>query len=432
MSFPSVPFDPTGRYALTLDRSLIGSRAYRQASDNDDYNERTDTPTVRYLGNKTKLLPFIGEVLDDIGVQNGRAVDAFAGTATVGSYLKSQGFDVDSCDVMTFSYVLQRAYIVADAYPIFKGLSGDREFHAARSAPEFAAQVESRFRGQADLFRNNSSDQRHLEEVLLFLDTWLEPRTSFITSNYSTSSDLSTGTRMYFTRENGRRIDAIRHRIEEWRGSDSLTDDEYYILLAALLEAADAVANTTGVYAAFVKTWQGNALRRLQLPLMPLVVGTGRHCHAHRGDVNDIIAEVGHVQLLYLDPPYNTRQYSGYYHVPELIAQGWFDEEPQLRGKTGLIPDEGKKSEWSTQDGCVPALEGLIEQADAEHVLLSYNNEGIIPEREIERIFTRYGVAGSYRRVGKNYKRYRSDSDSDTRRYSGDRVTEFLYYVNLK
>jgi len=386
---------------------------------------------VRYIGNKSKLLSFIGNFLDEIGLSEGLALDAFSGTASVGSYLKAKGFSVDACDILSFSYVLQRAYIVADEYPRFAGLTGDEEFQAARQASEFASQVESRFEGQGDLFASPASKLRPLEEVLIFLDSYLPPRDSFITKQYSALHQPTEGERMYFTRENALRIDAIRHRLEAWHCQAAITDDEYYIVLATLLEAADAVANTTGVYAAYVKTWQANAVRPLQLSLPHLVVGTGRACSAHRGDINELIGSLGRLDLLYLDPPYNTRQYSGYYHVPEVIAEGWFHDEPELRGKTGLIPDGEKKSAWSTREGCVPALEQLLERADASHVLMSYNNEGIISEGEIERVFKSVGVADSYRRVGREYKRYRSDVDSDVRRYSGDRVTEFLYYVRL-
>ena len=48
---------------------------------------------MRYIGNKNKLLPFIDAFLDDMGIERGRALDAFAGTATVGRYLKSRGMD---------------------------------------------------------------------------------------------------------------------------------------------------------------------------------------------------------------------------------------------------------------------------------------------------------------------------------------------------
>ncbi len=162
-----------------------------------------------------------------------------------------------------------------------------------------------------------------------------------------------------------------------------------------------------------------------------VVAASDLNCRAYQGDINGLVGSLGHYDLLYLDPPYNTRQYSAYYHVPEVIAEGWFEGEPDLRGKTGLIPDEHKKSDWSTREGCVPALAELLYRADATHVVLSYNNEGIIPETEIERIFRSVGISDTYRRVGRSYKRYRADRDSKQRQYKADQTTEYLYYARL-
>lgn len=387
---------------------------------------------MRYIGNKTKLLSFIGEFLDENGITSGRALDAFAGTASVGSFLKRKGFDVTACDIMTFSYVFAQAYIVTDEYPQFAGVCDDAEFQAQRSTPEFRAAFEARFSGQGDLFGQGYPGQRSLHETLLFLDTFLSPCESFITQHYSAEDASNDGDRMYFTRENATIIDAIRHRVEDWKNSGLITYDEYYVLLAALIEAADSVANTTGVYAAYVKTWQANARRKLKLLTPELVVGTGQNCAAIQGDINSVIESVGNLDLLYLDPPYNTRQYSGYYHVPEVIARGWFDHMLELRGKTGLIQDDDKKSNWSRKDKCVLALRDLLQRVNTRHVLMSYNSEGIIPELEIERIFRQVGRPGSYQRVGRGYQRYRSDSNHENRRYKRDSVTEFLYYVQLK
>ncbi|WP_419162915.1 DNA adenine methylase [Candidatus Palauibacter sp.] len=387
---------------------------------------------MRYIGNKTKLLRFIASYLDDLDLHGGRALDAFAGTTAVARLLKARGFAVDTCDIMSLSYVFQRAYVVADEYPRFRGLAEDSDLRAAKLTPEFRSHVESRFGGQGDLF-GGIANLQPLEETLVYLDSYLEPRSSFIDVNFAASESPAEGQRMYFSRRNAQQIDAIRHKLQDWRAADLVTDDEFFILLAALLEAADSVANTAGVYAAFVKAWQSNAVKPLRLSVPDLVVGTGLSCVAHRGDVVDLVGDLGHLDLLYLDPPYNTRQYSAYYHVPELIAEGWFGAKlPTLRGKTGLIKDSHKKSQWSTRAGCGPALEQLLEAVDATHVLLSYNNEGIIPEREIDRCFRHYGVASTYRRVGKEYKRYRADRDSEARQYSGDHVTEYLYYVRLR
>jgi adenine-specific DNA-methyltransferase len=156
------------------------------------------------------------------------------------------------------------------------------------------------------------------------------------------------------------------------------------------------------------------------------------HCSAHLGDVNELVRTIRNVDLLYLDPPYNARQYSSYYHIPELVALGWAKGAPELRGKTGLIPDSGKRSAYSRNGKCVAALNDLLEHTDARYVLMSYNSEGIIPEDEIRRAFQSRGVPGSYSVHERNYARYRSDRDSSERSYSGDRVIEKMYFVELR
>ncbi len=195
-----------------------------------------------------------------------------------------------------------------------------------------------------------------------------------------------------------------------------------------MIEAADRVANTTGVYAAFVKSWQPNARRRLRLTLPEIHEGNG--CRAEHADALDLVPELEPFDLLYLDPPYNNRQYPGYYHIPELLAMGWFDGEPELRGKTGLVPDEDKRSDWSRAGKCEAAFETLIATAPWTHVVMSYNDEGIIPEATIERVLREHGRRDSYKRYSRSYKRYRSDADSKERKYKGDRVREYLYCVS--
>jgi len=61
---------------------------------------------------------------------------------------------------------------------------------------------------------------------------------------------------------------------------------------------------------------------------------------------------------------------------------------------------------------------------------MSYNAEGIIPESTIERLFKAYGVAGTYQRYRKSYRRYRSDADGVNRVYVADRVDEYLFCVS--
>ncbi|NIN71569.1 MAG: hypothetical protein GTO46_06490 [Gemmatimonadetes bacterium] len=357
---------------------------------------------MRYIGNKRKLIPFIRKGLDELGIAGASACDPFAGTASVARFLKAHGYAVTTSDIMSFSYALQWAYVVVDRRPEFRGL---------------ADAVERR--GEA------------LHDVIDHLNR-LEPQPEFIFEHFCPDGHGgSEHERRYFTPHNAALIDAVRRAIWVWREEGRLNDDEHFVLLAALLEAADRVANTTGVYAAYVKSWQPNAEKRLRLRPPRLVTGTGRECRAFQLDAIELMGELEPFDLLYLDPPYNTRQYAGYYHIPEIITEGWYAEPPKLRGKTGLPEDGNKRSDWSRRRKCEIAFEELVNAAPCRHILMSYNSEGIISEECIEGVLRERGLPGSYRRLEQTYKRYRSDRDSETRRYKGDRVTELLYYVRL-
>jgi adenine-specific DNA-methyltransferase len=357
--------------------------------------------SVRYIGNKTRLLDFIQRRIERQGIA-GSAVDPFSGTASVGHRLKRLGFRVTASDIMTYGYVFARAYVAAPALPSSPGLG-------------------------AEVLAVDGRDGPSVDDVVAYLNG-LDPLPDFIHRHYSPAGEAGREHgRMYFTPENAARIDHIRNRIEEWRRAGSIEDDTFFLLLAALLEAADAVANTTGVYASFVKSWQPNARRRLRLRVPGITAGNG--CRAERMDALELVSDMEPFDLLYLDPPYNNRQYPGYYHIPELIAEGWFHGEPELRGKTGLTPDDAKRSDWSRAGKCETAFEELVATARWRHLVMSYNDEGIIPGATIERVLKEHGRRETYRRDARRYKRYRSDADSEERKYKGDRVREYLYCV---
>jgi adenine-specific DNA methylase len=77
-------------------------------------------------------------------------------------------------------------------------------------------------------------------------------------------------------------------------------------------------------------------------------------------------------------------------------------------------------------------VEKARERAGCTHLLLSYNDEGVIPENRIEGILRQAGKSRTYRRFERAYKRFRSDADGPKRRYLGDKVKERLYYVRLR
>lgn len=368
---------------------------------------------MRYIGNKTRLLPFILRTIEKLGIQPGVAHDAFSGTAAVGRALKAAGWSVASSDLMAYSHVFQQAYVVAEEVPSLDTLA--RNDPAVRNAIRDA---------------KGNPDQPPRVNALLgaggYLASMAAPEAGFFTRHFSPAGD-----RMYFTEENASRIDAARRTLHQWRAAGWIGESAYYILLAALIEGADRVANTAGVYAAYIKSWQPNARRRISIiPEIPVVGPPGST--AQVGDATACAANLGPVDLLYVDPPYNARQYSGYYHVPEVIARGWFDGEPVLRGKTGLLATDGQRSAWCSPRHVRAALRDLLSATGARHVLVSYNSEGLLPDAQLRATLAEASVDGIVRRFSKSYRRYRADSDSATRRYKSVAVRELLYYARLR
>lgn len=332
-------------------------------------------------------------------IRGGSAVDPFCGTASVARELKRVGFAVTAADIMRYAYVFARAYVELTDEPAVDCLARALDLRA-----------------------------RSLDGVLAHLNA-LPPAPGFMHEQFSPAgSEGGRHGRMYFTPENAARIDAVRGALDDWCKRGLLEEDAYHALLAALIEAADRVANTTGVYAAFVKSWQPNALKPLELRIDGIVEGNS--CHARQADAVELVENHEPFDLLYLDPPYNARQYAGYYHIPEIIAMGWFDAPPPLRGKTGLPPDAHKRSDWCRTRHCEAVFERLVSTARWRHIVMSYNAEGIIPESTIERVLKENGRRSTYRRYKTRYRRYRSDADGENRRYRGDEVEEYLYCID--
>lgn len=376
---------------------------------------------MRYLGNKTKLVPFLLETVNRFQEAPGVACDPFAGTASVSSALKENGWQVHAGDLMASSYALQVARVQLDAAPRYPASllpaaarNGKREigYHALL---EGLAEVDDRDgNGAGDLRDGEEPDGR-----------------GFIAEHYT--SDGTAGRehgRMYFSAENGRKIDAVRTRIESWTRGASHSEAAAQLLIATLIEAADRVANTTGVYASFVKKMQPNALRPLELrPIDPTPRREGAGaCSAFRGPAAHLLESIGPVDLIYLDPPYNGRQYPAYYHIPELLALGWATP-PEIRGKTGLIPDEAQRSDWCRKHRAANALREVLESADGRHILFSYNDEGHLDRAAIEAALRERGLSDTYAFHHRPYRRYRSDADGPRRSYLRDDVREHLHYV---
>jgi len=200
----------------------------------------------------------------------------------------------------------------------------------------------------------------------------------FIHAAYSPAS-AATGLveRRYFTESNAARLDAMRARIGAWSHAGSVTWIEEQLLLADLLQAANRVANISGTYGGFLKKWSATALRDVTVFARPLRRGF-TDVRAVVGDVFNLATAPG--DTVYFDPPYTKRQYSAYYHLLETIHAG---DSPEVGGVTGLRPWKDKASEFCYKTRALDALTRLVMGTVARRILLSYSNEGHVPQQHL-------------------------------------------------
>jgi len=328
---------------------------------------------MNYIGSKLKLSDFIEQsICETVGeMKEATFCDIFAGTGIVGRRFKKRTKKVIANDIEYYSYVLNRNYI---------GNTGNME--------------------QSSL----------LEEL-----NRTEEAEGFIYQHYALGGH---GERQYFSDENARKIDAIRQRIESWREEGRIDEDQYFFFLASLIESADKVANTASVYGAYLKQLKRSAQKPLVLEAAEFEkIGEGHE--VYQEDANELIGKISG-DILYMDPPYNQRQYGANYHLLNTIAR--YDAFIP-KGKTGLR--EYIRSDYCKKAVVLERFEALIKNADFNYIFLSYNNEGLMQSQEVEKIMQKYG---RYHLATTQYQRFKADK-TENRNHKADTTTEYLHIL---
>lgn len=377
---------------------------------------------MNYIGSKYSLLGAIRALLADRGIRPpGTFFDAFAGTTIVGQMAKTLGFSTISNDLQAYSQVLARAFLVNNDPPRFAGLDlsgGDSSAFLARTSPFGVA------KGAVDI---RSGDFAPLVRVLAYLDG-LPGTAGAFTEAYVEGGSAG---RLYFSRANGMRCQAIRDQISGWQREGAITDLEAAILVASLLESLDQVANTASVYAAYLKHLKGTAQARMTLRVPALIFGDAVH-EAYIGDTNALADQLAgrEIAVMYVDPPYNQRQYNSYYHILETVAS-WDLDAFVPRGKTGLRPARRQDSQYCRRPQAADALFDLVERVPADQVIVSYNDEGLVDRDQLRALLGRRSTGDDDFREF-SYRRFRADADGPTRSYSGSEVFEYLYAIRTR
>lgn len=374
---------------------------------------------ITYMGNKRKILPHIANCIDAISEREGgrplSMADAFSGSGVVARLLKtktsSSHLYVNDC--AGYSETLNRCFL---ANPI----------------PEFMTRV-NEYIAQANALADANE--------LLPDDAW-------ISKHWAPRGEITPEHRVYYTEENGRRIDIIRNFIT------TLPPAFQPFLLAPLLVEASIHNNTNGQFTAYYKDGdrgafggsKGNDIKRITAPIRlnpPVLhddpstsstitpgVGVGvPTVNISRSDANEWINQLPNVDVLYLDPPYNKHPYCIYYFMLDIIND-WdktIDIPTTYRGQ----PKNWTKSSYNSSRGAVAAFTDLITRSPTKYIIMSYNDEGIIPLKQMGEILELHGTVEKVPIKHKVYNRLRGIAGYKREKEARE-VKEFIWVLTKR
>ncbi|WP_405345397.1 DNA adenine methylase [Ruminococcus sp.] len=320
----------------------------------------------RYLGNKYKLLPFITGVVNDECPDITSIADIFAGTGAVSSAFTDKVIITN--DLMYSNYICNYAWFGAEEYD-----------------PQIIIECVVRYNSLTDLEDNYMTDN--------FADT-------------------------YFSRDDCAKIGYIREDIEALYKKGDINTRERAILITSLLYAMDKIANTCGHYDAYRKGVEFDKALELYVPMANRQNNPNNQCF--NTDSNDLVKNI-EADLVYIDPPYNSRQYCDAYHLLENVAR-W--EKPEVFGVARKMDRSTMKSKYCTQSA-TEAFEQLIGDIKAKYILLSYNNmaekgndrsNAKISDQDIMRILEKKGEVKVFSESYKAFTTGKSDIDDNQER----------------
>lgn len=268
----------------------------------------------RYTGSKYKLLEWIEELVLE-NCEGESFFDVFAGTGVVSAHMRKH-----------YKKIIMNDFLFSNEI-IYKAFFGNGEYRE---------NVIEEYREQFQKINPNGIQDNYFSE------------------NFGGK---------YFSKNDAKLIGEIREQIQGLEGS--LSDREYCILLASLVYSMDKVANTVGHYDAYRKI--ENIKDRFVFELIHPEKPTDKFS-IYRMDANELVREVK-ADIAFIDPPYNSRQYSRFYHVLENVVQ-W--KKPQLEG-TALKPQAENMSEYC-RNSAPEVFADLIKNIHVKYIVVTYNN----------------------------------------------------------
>lgn len=349
-------------------------------------------PMFTYLGNKRKLIDEIEKVVLEVkgftGKDKLRVLDGFTGSTVVARMLAAHASELHTNDLELYSWVAAKCFL-----------------------------------------EQPTDEQKN--RIKAHLDT-MNAMTEFIpgviTEMYApaVTTDIRAGERCFFTHENALRIDTWRKYIEE-----KVQPDIRHWCLCPILIQMSLKANTYGHFKAFSKRDNIGTFAlcgdRVTLPMhlvLPIFNPNSCKVNCHQESTNILLdkMENNSFDLIYLDPPYNEHEYSAFYFLHNVVLK---NERPvNVNAVTGL-PKDRIKSAYNHKVRAVDAMKHLLKRCTevSTWTLVSYNDEGIIPQDEWNAMLAPYNA----RRIEIPYTRYSANTKKE--KEGRKEVLEILYLI---
>ena len=272
----------------------------------------------RYIGNKSKLLKFIDDTIKKEKIRFCTFGDVFSGTGVVAEYFLNKGKEIYVNDLLFSNFVIYKALL--------------------------------------------SNEKYEEEKIIKIIDDYNRIDVEKIQDNYF--SDNFSGN--YYHYKDAKKIGYVREDIENRYLNKEINEREYYILISCLLYSMDKISNTVGHYESFLN--KEPEYKNLQISNLNIKLYNS-NSHIYNEDANCLVRKIK-VDVMYIDPPYNARQYANFYHLLENVAQS---KKPKVYNKAKKMERKNIMSEYCKANAKA-VFSDLIENINAKYIIVSYNN----------------------------------------------------------
>ena len=371
---------------------------------------------LTYMGNKRKYLTKIDEIIklvkEELQQENISIGEGFSGSGIVSRLFKNRvtenyseeikSFYVN--DISEYSKILNKCYLTST--------------------------------------KNLSTDD--IEQLILHIKQMREfilkpPIEPFISKHWAPKDDnnINPEERVYFTAENAKTIDNMLYYIHNY------VEDKYKcFLFAPLIVQCSIHNNTNGQFSAYYKDEKKERgmyggknsidLKRIKgkiQPMMPILTNHYANVNISQKDVLDWIESIPEVDLMYFDPPYNKHPYNIYYFLLDIIAK--YDTKIEIPDSYRGQPKNWKKSKYCSFKNAKKEFETLIKKTKAKFILVSYNNKGIIPIKDLDEILMKKGKLYKIPFENGAYNKYLGIA-AKKRQKNKEKLQEYLWLVDCR